>query len=273
MILNLLQSPHVLIYYSLDCFHYCWQKFSCRKSLAEKDFTEKLKFHREKENSSWDIALDCYCYLCSKYFLWKEKDFKVKESCFQTSCEYLYFVVGWRGILVPISVVWIKDLADLWTCEALQNFFCFWCEWHSQLSCKWFWKPESKKLQKNQVYLHVQGQHNYWPLIFCLFVFWCSGLYLNICKCEWLWLAWKVVQDYLKLCLRHLRLHTRIRDIALEILLQFFLTAGTGFLHHHCMMESWYLEKMRTDFIWLCDCYNLEVCDQDRSLLWTEVLR
>lgn len=30
---------------------------------------------------------------------------------------------------------------------------------------------------------------------------------------------------------------------------------------------------LRTDFTWLCDCYSLEMCDQFRSLLWTEVLR
>lgn len=147
------------------------------------------------------------------------------------------------GILTPLSVTWFKDLADFWPCELLQNFFYFWCEWHSQLSCKWFWKPESKELQKIQVYLCVQEQHNYWPLI-CLFT--CLFFVLRFVP-EHLWivndsLELKVVQDYLRLCLRHLRLHTRIGDIALEILLQFFHITGTVFLHHCCMIVSWYLE-------------------------------
>lgn len=38
--------------------------------------------------------------------------------------------------------------------------------------------------------------------------------------------------------LRHLRLHTWVRDIALEVLLQFFPTADTSFLHHCCMIVS-----------------------------------
>ena len=38
-----------------------------------------------------------------------------------------------------------------------------------------------------------------------------------------------MVQDYLKLRLRPLRLHTRIRGFLLEVLLQLFVTAGAVF--------------------------------------------
>jgi len=45
------------------------------------------------ENSSWGVTLGFSSSLHSKYFPPKEEDFKVKESCLQNSCEYLYFVV------------------------------------------------------------------------------------------------------------------------------------------------------------------------------------
>lgn len=59
--------------------------------------------------------------LSTKYFHEKKINIpKLNEICPQTSCEHLYFLVGWRRrMLVPRSIVWIKVLTVLWTCGLL----------------------------------------------------------------------------------------------------------------------------------------------------------
>lgn len=171
------QSSHVFKYFHLDCMNISsrsgWN-FLVRRVSPEKDFTEKSA---SCENGKLILLFWGFLALCTKYFPWKNKKIlKVKELCLQTSCEYLYFVVGWRmRMLVPRSIVWIQVLTVLWTCAVLQNLCYFWCEWHSQSFFECF-ESQSKDLHKKPyagipagMHLCVQGQQHYCPLIFSIF--------------------------------------------------------------------------------------------------------
>lgn len=182
------QSSHVfnMCVLHLDCMNISsrsgWN-FLVRRVSPEKDFTEKSA---SCENGKLILLFWGFLALCTKYFPWKNKKIlKVKELYLQTSCEYLYFVVGWRmRMLVPRSIVWIQVLTVLWTCAVLQNLCYFWCEWHSQSFFECF-ESQSKDLHKKPyagipagMHLCVQGQQHYCPLFSIFSVQLCTWMVL-----------------------------------------------------------------------------------------------